>query len=65
MEFNGAAAPRTSSFGRGRGNLFLVDLKSRSVVWSTYRLPKNRTPQELDHTSAWITDALSRDLRQK
>jgi hypothetical protein len=59
---NNTGTPRTSSFGRGRGNVFLVDLKSRSVVWSIYLLPKRRTPEEMDKTSTRIARQLARDL---
>ena len=61
----GGVVPRTSSFGRARGNLFLVELKTRRVVWSTYKLPKNRTPDELDKTSAHVADDLVRILEKK
>ena len=56
---------RTSSFGRGRGNLFLVDLKSRSVVWSTFRLPKSRTPADLDKNSDRVTHSLAEAMAKK
>jgi len=61
----GGVVPRTSSFGRARGNLFLVELKTRRVVWSTYRLPKNRTPAELDKTSESIAKDLVHVLGKK
>jgi hypothetical protein len=56
---------RTSSFARGRGNLFLVDLKTRSVVWSTHSVPKYRTADEYDRTSARMAEALAKDLNRK
>src|SRR5690242_4609026 len=42
--------PVTSSWARGRGNFFLVDRQSRSVIWSIYERPKNSTPDELAKT---------------
>jgi len=60
-----ATTIRTSSFSRGRGNVFLVDLKSRSVVWSTYQLPKRRTPEELDRAAERIVNSLNQDLSKK
>jgi hypothetical protein len=65
VAYNTSAALRTSSFSRGRGNLFLVDLKSRSVVWSTFSVPKQRTADEYARTSAKMTEALARDLGRK
>ena len=65
VEYMTSATLRTSSFSRGRGNLFLVDLKSRSVVWSTHSVPKFRTADEYDRTSAKMAEALARDLGRK
>jgi hypothetical protein len=54
-----------SSFGRGRGTVFLVDAKSRSVVWSVYNPPKGTTSRELDHTASDIVGKLKKDLGGK
>src|SRR5438093_7128777 len=45
---NDKAAPHISTFGRGRGTIFLVDLKSRSVIWSAYEKPGKSTSEVLD-----------------
>ena len=49
-----------STFGRGRGNVFLVDLKSRRVLWSVYERPRNSLPDELDRTSQRIVRQLKK-----
>ena len=49
-----------STFSRGRGNVFLVDLKSRRVLWSIYERPKNSLPDELDKTSQRIVRQLKK-----
>lgn len=54
---------RPSSFGRSKGTLFIVDRKTRSVLWSTYELPKNSRPDELNKTSERIVNHLKRDLK--
>jgi len=36
--------PRLSSFARGKGTLFLVGAKARTVLWSVYEQPKNTQP---------------------
>ena len=36
---------QTSTFGRSKGNIFLVDTKSRQVIWSTYDPPKGSADQ--------------------
>ena len=51
--------------GRGRGTLFLVDVKSREVLWSAFEKPKNSNPQELDHTAERVVKLLKEDLSPK
>jgi len=51
-----------SSWARGKGNIFLVDAKSRQVVWSTFEPPKNSTDRELDRTASDIVNRLKKDL---
>jgi hypothetical protein len=60
-----AAAGANSSFGRGKGTVFLVDLKSREVVWSVYQLPNGSSAKELDRTASDIVSRLKRDLKGK
>lgn len=54
-----------SSFGRSRGTLFLVDAKSRMVVWSTYDPPKDTSGKELNRTASDIVAHLKKDLKPK
>ena len=51
-----------SSFGRSKGNIFLVDAKSRQVVWSTFDPPKGIRTKELDRTASDIVSRLKKDL---
>jgi hypothetical protein len=51
--------------GRGRGTLFLVDVKSRQVLWSAFEKPKNSSPNELDHTAERVVKQLKEDLSPK
>jgi hypothetical protein len=55
----------SSSFSRGKGTVFLVDAKSRQVVWSVYQLPKGSSAKELDRTASDIVSRLKRDLKGK
>lgn len=57
--------PPVSSFSRGKGNVFLVDLKTRRVLWSLYERPKRVLPDDLNRTSARIVDRLKKDLAGK
>jgi len=51
--------------GRGRGTIFLVDVKSRQVLWSAFEKPKNSSPHELDHTAERVVKQLKQDLSAK
>ena len=52
-----------STWGRGRGNIYLIDRKSRTVVWSAYNKPKNSTSKELNRTAAKFASRLRADLK--
>ncbi len=52
----------SSTFGRAKGTLFLVESKSRQVVWSTFELPKGPNPAQLDRAALDIAGRLKRDL---
>ncbi len=49
---------RFSTFGRGKGNVFLVDRKSGRVLWSVYERPRRFTADELDRTAERIVEQL-------
>ncbi|MFN0104628.1 MAG: hypothetical protein ACKV2U_21385 [Bryobacteraceae bacterium] len=51
-----------SSFGRGKGTIFLVERKSRNLLWSMNRQPKNSAPKELVGQARKIVDRLRKDL---
>jgi hypothetical protein len=54
--------PRTSSWSRGRGNVFLVDAKSGLVLWSFTRMPKSQSPKAMVTQAEKIVDRLEKDL---
>ncbi len=56
---NKLAKPR-STFGRGKGTIFLVDVKTREVLWSSYEKPKDSTSTQLDRTAARIVSELKK-----
>jgi len=49
-----AATAPVSTFGRGKGTFFLVDRRTRNVLWSTYQRPAGSRPEELRHTAEAI-----------
>ncbi|MEZ5356329.1 MAG: hypothetical protein R2762_27150 [Bryobacteraceae bacterium] len=53
-------AARFSTFSRGKGNVFLVDVKSHHVLWSVFQRPKQTTPEQLDKTSGQIVSQLKK-----
>lgn len=54
-----------STFSRGKGNVFLVELKSRRVIWSVYIRSKRSLPEDMHLTGRRIVEALERDVRGK
>jgi hypothetical protein len=57
---NGKQAPRMSSFGRGKGTIFLVELKSRAVIWSAYQKSNGSAPGTLDRTASQIVQQIKK-----
>ncbi len=54
-----------SSFGRGKGNFFVVDRNSRVVLWSVYERPKSSMPADLTKSAARVVKHLKDDLTDK
>jgi hypothetical protein len=55
----------SATFGHGKGTFFLVDAKSRQVIWSTFEIPKDSTAGQLDRTAFEIVSRLMHDLKKK
>ncbi|MDQ6665577.1 MAG: hypothetical protein M3Z23_14445, partial [Acidobacteriota bacterium] len=58
-------APRVSSFSRGKGTIFLVDAKSKQVLWSDYERPRDTSSKQLDRTAGRIVARLNKTLTGK
>lgn len=54
--------PMRSSSAGSRGTLFLVDAKSKTVLWSTYDEPKDTSPAKLDESAKRKVERLRKDL---
>ena len=65
VDLGAGAARVSSSTGRGKGNLFIVDRKSRTVLWSIFEPPKDSTPGELSKTAEKVVKRLKNDLSDK
>ena len=61
---NKLAVP-VSSFGQAKGVVFLVDAKSKQVIWSSYDVPKDSSSKALDRTALDIVSRIKRDLKKK
>ena len=62
---NDKSAPHISTFGRGRGTIFLVDVKSRAVIWSVYEKPGKSSSEVLDRTAAHIVRQIKKEQKTK
>jgi len=61
----GAGTQHVNAGARGKGNLFIVDRKSRNVLWSIFEPPKDTTPEELSKTAVKVVKRLKLDLSDK
>lgn len=55
---------RVGSMGRGRGNIFIVDRKTRGVLWSIYEPPKDSSTDEMSKTAHKIAKKLKTELSE-
>jgi len=55
---------RISSWTRGHGNVFLVDPRTRAVIWSAYQRPRDSSPDQLNRAAQRIAERLKRDLKR-
>lgn len=51
-----------SSWGRGKGTVFLVDRKTRNILWSMNHQPKNSSAKVMAGYARKIVDQLKTDL---
>ena len=55
----------SSTWGRGRGNVFLVDVRSKNILWSTYVPVRNGGPAEMERVAKKVTQTLKKAAGQK
>jgi len=56
--YRGPSYPAGYSPPKRRGTIFLVDPRTRVVLWSIYELPKDSSPASLDRSAWRITNQL-------
>lgn len=62
-EDTGWRKPTFAGISRGRGNYYLVDMRTYDVIWSVYQVPKSSTTGDLDRAAGKIAQALD-DVRK-
>lgn len=55
--------PRVSTFGRGKGNVFLVDRATRRVLWSEYARARRNRPDDLNRLADRVVGRLEDSLK--
>jgi hypothetical protein len=50
---------------RGRGAIFLVDRKTRNVIWTDYEKPGGTAPSDMNRTAERIADKLQKEIKPK
>jgi len=59
-------APKSvSTLSRGKGTYFLVDRRSRIVLWSVYSKTKDMQPNSLDKNAEKVVEELGKDFSGK
>ena len=56
---------KVTSGARSRGAIFLVNRKTRDILWSVYEQPKGTSPSDLNRTADRIGDKLAKAVKGK
>ena len=62
---SGTEFVKPASGSRSRGAIFLVNRKTRDVLWSVYEQPKGTSPADLNRTADRIADKLAKAIKGK
>jgi hypothetical protein len=54
-----------SGFGRAKGTVFLVNAKSRQVIWSAFEPARDGSSYEMDRAAKDIVNRVKNDLKKK
>ncbi len=57
--------PRSASFSRGKGTIFLIDRKTRDVLWSLYSPSKSNRVPDLNRNATDISKKIEEAVRPK
>lgn len=59
-----AGPARVVTFGRSKGNVFLIDGKTKQVLWTGFDLPKNTRTEQIYKMGERLVSRLRKDLGQ-
>jgi hypothetical protein len=59
------STPRIAAVSHGKGAIFLVDRRTRDVVWSAYVKAKSAAPDDMNHVAGEIAGRLEQDRKGK
>jgi len=59
----GSSRPIASPITRNRGTVFLVDRKTRDVVWTAYIKPGGSSADDMNHLASEIANKLAKDRK--
>lgn len=62
---SGSSRTFASPISHGRGLIFLVDRRSRNIVWSMYVKPASSTPDEMNRVAGVVASRLEKDAHPK
>jgi hypothetical protein len=62
---DGTVRKPVQAITRGKGAIFLVDPKTRNVIWSDYEHPKNTSPEEMNRLAERIAGRLEKARKGK
>lgn len=65
LDFSSGDQHITMGSRAARGNFFLVDRRTKQVVWSVYSPAKDTSAHQLSNTAARVVEHLKRDLTGK
>lgn len=57
--------PTMRPLSTGKGSLFLVDRKTKNVVWSIYEKPKSNRADDISQLAQKIANKLEKDIKGK
>jgi hypothetical protein len=64
MDVKDMKQERTGGFSRGKGTIFLVDRRTKTVLWSAYVRPKSSQPRDLDRAAKTIADRIEETVKK-